>query len=172
MVTHLKCLEAESIHILREAAAEARRRRIWLGFTDADRVENIRRVGEVCHLMAQAELVVVAAFISPFHAEPQMVRDLLEQNVFVEVFVDTPLAVAESRDPKGPYAKGRRGDLANFTGAAAQLSCLQSGPAPAAEFMAPAWVYLAAYRTPSEATSNSRDSTTMSAPAFSRSARA
>lgn len=87
-----------------------------LGFTDADRVENIRRVGEVCHLMTQAGLVVIAAFISPFDAERQMVRDLVQEGTFVEVFVDAPLAVAEARDPKGLYAKARRGELVNFTG--------------------------------------------------------
>jgi bifunctional enzyme CysN/CysC len=87
-----------------------------LGFTDADRVENIRRVGEVAKLMTQAGLVVIAAFISPFRAERRMVRDLLDRGSFVEVFVDTPLAVAEARDPKGLYAKARRGQLVNFTG--------------------------------------------------------
>ena len=87
-----------------------------LGFTDADRVENIRRVGEVCKLMTQAGLVVIAAFISPFRAERRMVRDLLDAGRFVEVHVDAPLAVAEARDPKGLYAKARSGHLANFTG--------------------------------------------------------
>lgn len=87
-----------------------------LGFTDADRVENIRRVGEVAKLMTQAGLVVIAAFISPFRAERRMVRELLDRGSFVEVFVDTPLAVAEARDPKGLYAKARRGQLVNFTG--------------------------------------------------------
>jgi bifunctional enzyme CysN/CysC len=87
-----------------------------LGFTDADRVENIRRVGEVARLMTQAGLIVICAFISPFRAERRMVRDLLDRGTFVEVFVDTPLAVAEGRDPKGLYAKARHGQLANFTG--------------------------------------------------------
>ncbi|MDA8279762.1 MAG: sulfate adenylyltransferase subunit CysN [Actinomycetota bacterium] len=87
-----------------------------LGFTDADRVENIRRAGEVCKLMAQAGLVVIAAFISPFRDERQMVRDMVGDVTFVEVFVDTPLDVASGRDPKGLYAKARRGDLRNFTG--------------------------------------------------------
>jgi len=87
-----------------------------LGFTDADRVENIRRVGEVCKLMTQAGLVVIAAFISPFRAERRMVRDLLDRGAFVEVHVDTPLDVAEARDPKGLYRKARAGQLANFTG--------------------------------------------------------
>lgn len=87
-----------------------------LGFTDADRVENIRRVGEVARLMAQAGLVVIAAFISPFRAERRMVRDLMEQARFFEVFVDAPVEVAAARDPKGLYAKARRGELQNFTG--------------------------------------------------------
>jgi bifunctional enzyme CysN/CysC len=87
-----------------------------LGFTDADRVENIRRVAEVGRLMVDAGLVVLASFISPFRAERRMARDLLEDGEFCEVFVDAPLAVAEQRDPKGLYAKARRGELANFTG--------------------------------------------------------
>ena len=87
-----------------------------LGFTDADRVENIRRVGEVARLMADAGLIVIASFISPFRAERAMVRAMLPQGEFIEVFVDTPLAEAERRDPKGLYAKARAGQLANFTG--------------------------------------------------------
>jgi bifunctional enzyme CysN/CysC len=87
-----------------------------LGFTDADRVENIRRVGEVAKLMADAGLIVITAFISPFRAEREMVRDLLPPGEFLEVFVDTPLAEAERRDPKGLYAKARAGELKNFTG--------------------------------------------------------
>ena len=87
-----------------------------LGFTDADRVENIRRVAEVAGLMADAGLVVLASFISPFRAERRMARERAGDVHFVEVFVDTPLAVAEQRDPKGLYAKVRRGELANFTG--------------------------------------------------------
>jgi len=87
-----------------------------LGFTDADRVENIRRVGEVCKLMTEAGLVVIAAFVSPFQADRRMARDLLGGATFVEVHVDAPLAVAEARDPKGLYAKARSGRLANFTG--------------------------------------------------------
>jgi len=87
-----------------------------LGFTEADRIENIRRVGEVAKLMADAGLVVLTAFISPFRAERQMVRDMLEVGEFIEIFVDTPLEVAESRDVKGLYKKARRGDLKNFTG--------------------------------------------------------
>ena len=87
-----------------------------LGFTEADRVENIRRVAEVAKLMADAGLIVIVSFISPFRAERRMARDLMEQGEFLEVFVDTPLAVAEQRDPKGLYKKARRGDLKNFTG--------------------------------------------------------
>jgi bifunctional enzyme CysN/CysC len=87
-----------------------------LGFTDADRVENIRRVGEVCNLMVDAGLIVLTAFISPFKAERDMARSLLKDGEFVEVFVDTPLDIAEQRDPKGLYKKARRGELQNFTG--------------------------------------------------------
>jgi bifunctional enzyme CysN/CysC len=87
-----------------------------LGFTDTDRVENIRRVAEVARLMADGGLIVLVAFISPFRAERRMARGLLPDGEFVEVFVDTPLAVAETRDPKGLYKKARRGDLENFTG--------------------------------------------------------
>ena len=87
-----------------------------LGFTDADRVENIRRVAEVAALMADAGLIVITAFISPFRDERNMARALLPPGAFVEIFVDTPLAVAEARDPKGLYRKARRGELANFTG--------------------------------------------------------
>ncbi len=87
-----------------------------LGFSDADRVENIRRVGEVAKLMADAGLIVIAAFISPFRSERDMVRNMLQPGEFVEVFVDTPLEVAESRDVKGLYAKARAGELKNFTG--------------------------------------------------------
>ena len=87
-----------------------------LGFTQADRVENIRRVAEVARLMADAGLIAVVSFISPFRSERRMARELVGEGEFVEVFVDTPLAVAEARDPKGLYAKARRGELANFTG--------------------------------------------------------
>ncbi|KQM30515.1 sulfate adenylyltransferase subunit CysN [Sphingomonas sp. Leaf10] len=87
-----------------------------LGFTDADRVENVRRVGEVAKLMADAGLIVLTAFISPFRAERDLARSMLPTGEFVEVFVDTPLAVAEARDVKGLYAKARSGALANFTG--------------------------------------------------------
>ena len=87
-----------------------------LGFTDADRVENIRRVGEVARLMVDAGLIVITAFISPFRSERRMARNLLTEGEFIEVFVDTPIAVAEERDPKGLYKKARRGELKNFTG--------------------------------------------------------
>ena len=87
-----------------------------LGFTEADRIENIRRVGEVAKLMADAGLIVLTAFISPFRAERHMVRRMLAEGEFIEVFVDTPLEDAEKRDPKGLYAKARAGELKNFTG--------------------------------------------------------
>tara|TARA_R110002124_G_scaffold190339_3_gene357608 strand:+ start:3439 stop:5358 length:1920 start_codon:yes stop_codon:yes gene_type:complete len=87
-----------------------------LGFTDADRVENIRRVGEVAKLMTDAGLIVLTAFISPFRDERQMVREMLPEGEFFEVYVNTPLEVAESRDVKGLYKKARAGNLKNFTG--------------------------------------------------------
>ncbi|MCA0358825.1 MAG: sulfate adenylyltransferase subunit CysN [Proteobacteria bacterium] len=87
-----------------------------LGFTEEDRVENIRRVAEVAKLMVDAGLIVLTAFISPFRAERQLARDLLAPGEFIEVFVDTPLAVAEARDVKGLYKKARSGQLKNFTG--------------------------------------------------------
>jgi bifunctional enzyme CysN/CysC len=87
-----------------------------LGFTDADRVENIRRVAEVAKLMMDAGLIVLVSFISPFRAERRMARDLIGESGFMEVFVDAPLAVCEERDVKGLYAKARAGKIANFTG--------------------------------------------------------
>jgi bifunctional enzyme CysN/CysC len=87
-----------------------------LGFTEADRIENIRRVGEVARLMADAGLIVLTAFISPFRAERHMVRRMIPDGEFFEIFVDTPLAEAEKRDVKGLYAKARSGELKNFTG--------------------------------------------------------
>lgn len=87
-----------------------------LGFTDADRIENIRRVGEVARLMTDAGLIVITAFISPFRAERTMVREMMQPGEFVEVFIDTPLNIAEQRDVKGLYAKARAGELKNFTG--------------------------------------------------------
>ncbi len=87
-----------------------------LGFTDADRIENIRRVGEVVKLMTDAGLIVITAFISPFRSERQMVRDMMAPGEFFEIFIDTPLSIAERRDVKGLYAKARSGLLKNFTG--------------------------------------------------------
>jgi bifunctional enzyme CysN/CysC len=87
-----------------------------LGFTEADRIENIRRVGEVARLMSDAGLIVLTAFISPFRAERHMVRRMVPDGEFFEIFVDTPLAEAEKRDEKGLYAKARAGELKNFTG--------------------------------------------------------
>jgi len=87
-----------------------------LGFTDQDRVENIRRVAEVAKLMTDAGVITLVSFISPFKAERQMARDLLKDGEFMEIFVDTSLAEAEKRDVKGLYAKARRGELKNFTG--------------------------------------------------------
>jgi bifunctional enzyme CysN/CysC len=87
-----------------------------LGFTEADRIENIRRIGEVAKLMTDAGLIVITAFISPFRAERQMVREMLPAGEFVEIFIDTPLEVAESRDVKGLYKKARAGELKNMTG--------------------------------------------------------
>ncbi|WP_316862874.1 sulfate adenylyltransferase subunit CysN [uncultured Cohaesibacter sp.] len=87
-----------------------------LGFTDIDRVENIRRVGEVSKLMVDAGLIVLSAFISPYRAERQLAREMLEEGEFVEIFVDTPLEICEARDVKGLYAKARSGAIKNFTG--------------------------------------------------------
>lgn len=87
-----------------------------LGFSEADRVENIRRVAEVARLMADAGLIVIVSFISPFRAERRMARSLFAPGEFVEIFVDAPLEECERRDPKGLYAKARRGELKDFTG--------------------------------------------------------
>jgi bifunctional enzyme CysN/CysC len=87
-----------------------------LGFTDADRVENIRRVGEVAKLFVDAGSVVLCSFISPFRAERQMVRELVGADEFVEIYVDTPLEECIRRDPKGLYARARQGKIKNFTG--------------------------------------------------------
>ena len=87
-----------------------------LGFTEADRVENIRRVGEVAKLMLNSGLICITSFISPFESERAMARSLVSENEFVEVFVDTPLSVCEERDVKGLYAKARSGEIPNFTG--------------------------------------------------------
>ena len=87
-----------------------------LGFTDADRVENIRRVGEVAKLMTDAGLIVITAFISPYRAERALVRSLIAEGEFIEVFVDTPLAEAERRDVKGLYARAEAGEFTGMTG--------------------------------------------------------
>jgi bifunctional enzyme CysN/CysC len=87
-----------------------------LGFTPEDRVENIRRIGEVAHLMVDAGLIVLVSAISPYRSERRSVRELFDEGEFVEVFVDTPLAECEQRDPKGLYRKARAGEIRNFTG--------------------------------------------------------
>ena len=87
-----------------------------LGFTAADRVENIRRVGEVARLMTDAGLIVLCSFISPFRAERRLVRDTAAEGEFIEIFVDTPLEICMQRDPKGLYAKAKAGAIKNFTG--------------------------------------------------------
>jgi len=87
-----------------------------LTFSDADRVENIRRIGEVAKLFVDAGTIVLTAFISPFQKEREMVRALMQEGEFIEVFIDTPLEVCESRDPKGLYKKAREGEIPNFTG--------------------------------------------------------
>ena len=87
-----------------------------LGFTTADRVENIRRVAEVAKLMADAGLIVLVSFISPFRSERLLARELMDNGEFIEIFIDTPLAVCEERDPKGLYKKARAGEIKNFTG--------------------------------------------------------
>jgi bifunctional enzyme CysN/CysC len=116
-----------------------------LGFTEADRIENIRRVGEVAKLMADAGLIVLTAFISPFRAERDMIRAMLPEGEFIEIFVDTPLDVAEARDVKGLYKKARAGDLKNFTGvdspyeppeqAEIRVNTVAMTPAEAADFI-------------------------------------
>ena len=87
-----------------------------LGFSDADRVENIRRVAEISKLMADAGLVVIVAFISPFISERNFARNIIANNEFIEVYVDTPIEICEARDPKGLYKKARMGQVKNFTG--------------------------------------------------------
>ena len=87
-----------------------------LGFSDEDRVENIRRIGEMAHLFVDGGTIVLSAFISPFKEERQLVRNLLEKDEFIEVFLDTPLTVCEERDVKGLYQKARNGEIKNFTG--------------------------------------------------------
>ncbi len=87
-----------------------------LGFSDADRVENIRRIGEVAKLFVDSGAIVLTAFISPFISDRQQARDLLDKDQFLEVFIDTPISVCEQRDPKGLYKKARKGEIKNFTG--------------------------------------------------------
>lgn len=87
-----------------------------LGYTEADRAENVRRVAEVAKLMADAGLIVIASLISPYRSDRRMARELMAEGEFIEVFVDAPLAVTEQRDPKGLYRRARRGELKNFTG--------------------------------------------------------
>jgi len=116
-----------------------------LGFTEADRIENIRRVGEVAKLMTDAGLIVLTAFISPFRAERKMVREMLPETEFIEIFVDTPLEVAEERDVKGLYKKARSGKLKNFTGIDSpyespespeiRVNTVEMTPAEAAEYI-------------------------------------
>lgn len=87
-----------------------------LGFSDIDRVENIRRIGEVAKLFVDSGAIVLTAFISPFIADRSQVRELLDDGQFIEVFIDTPLAICEQRDPKGLYKKARAGEIKHFTG--------------------------------------------------------
>ncbi len=87
-----------------------------LGFSDEDRVENIRRVAETAKLFIDAGLIVLVSFISPFRSERRLARSLMEEGEFTEIYVDTPLSVAEDRDPKGLYARARSGEIRNFTG--------------------------------------------------------
>ncbi len=116
-----------------------------LGFTETDRIENIRRIGEVAKLMLDAGLIVLTAFISPFRAERRMVREMVPEGEFIEIFVDTPLDVAEKRDVKGLYKKARSGELKNFTGidspyeepenAEIHVNTVDMTPAEAAEYI-------------------------------------
>ena len=87
-----------------------------LGFNDTDRVENIRRIGEVSNLFADAGMIVLSAFISPFRDDREIVRTLAQEGEFIEVFIDAPLEVCEQRDPKGLYVKARKGEIPHFTG--------------------------------------------------------
>jgi len=97
-----------------------------LGFSDEDRVENIRRIGEVAKLFVDSGLIVLTAFISPFQNDRDSIRKIVEEDEFIEVFIDTPLAVCENRDPKGLYKKVRQGDIANFTGISSPYEVPQS----------------------------------------------
>lgn len=97
-----------------------------LGFSDQDRVENIRRISEVAKLFIDAGLIVITAFISPFRADRNYCRERLEQGEFVEVFIDTPLEICEKRDPKGLYQKARKGEIKDFTGIDSDYEAPQS----------------------------------------------
>lgn len=97
-----------------------------LGFSDEDRVENIRRIGEVAKLFVDSGIIVISAFISPFMSDRKQVRELVESGEFIEVFVDAPLEVCESRDPKGLYKKAREGVIKNFTGISSPYEAPQS----------------------------------------------
>jgi adenylylsulfate kinase len=97
-----------------------------LGFSDEDRVENVRRIGEVAKLFVDSGTIVLTAFISPFQRDRDSVRDLVNGGEFIEVFVDTPLAVCESRDPKGLYKKARAGEILDFTGISSPYEAPQS----------------------------------------------
>ena len=99
-----------------------------LGFTDADRVENIRRVAEAAKLLVDAGLIVMVSFISPFRSERRMARDLFEEGEFVEMFVDTPLEICEARDPKGPLPQGARGPDQRISPASTRPTSRRSGP--------------------------------------------
>jgi len=112
-VRHGLCASPE---ILAARHDEAFTKRFGLGFSAQDREENIRRIGAVAKLFAEAGLVTLAAFVSPYRADRDAVRDALEAGDFVEVFVDAPLEVCEARDPKGLYKKARAGEIRNFTG--------------------------------------------------------
>lgn len=87
-----------------------------LGFNENSRIENIRRIGEVCKLFVDSGLIVLCAFISPFYKERQIIRELLDKGEYIEIFVDTPIEICEKRDPKGLYKKARNGEIKNFTG--------------------------------------------------------
>ncbi|AXP09060.1 adenylyl-sulfate kinase [Campylobacter hepaticus] len=87
-----------------------------LGFDESSRVENIRRIAELCKLFVDSGLIIICAFISPFENERNLVRSLVEKDEFIEIFVDTPLEICEKRDPKGLYKKARNGEIKNFTG--------------------------------------------------------
>ncbi|ELP9119578.1 adenylyl-sulfate kinase [Campylobacter lari] len=87
-----------------------------LGFDELSRVENIRRIGEVCKLFVDAGMIVLCSFISPFEKDRKLIKDLLDEDEYIEIFVDTPLEICEKRDPKGLYKKARNGEIKNFTG--------------------------------------------------------